>query len=116
MAELTVRTREAAPFTVVEVEGDLDLVSVGTLRSALEGLFRERRSHLVLDLRGVPFLDSTGLGVLVAAQRAVKPHGGEVRIVCADEHILRVLSITGLDQVVAIHPTLEAALAGDAPA
>lgn len=116
MSELTVTSEDLGPFTVVETTGDLDLVSAPVLRTSLESLFRDGRIRLVLDLRGVPFVDSTGLGVLVGALRAVKPHGGDIRIVCTADRVLRVFSITGLDQVFAVYDTPESAVEATAGA
>jgi len=110
MSELSVTSGDLGDFTVVETTGDLDLVSAPLLRTSLESLFREGRIRLVLDLRGVPFVDSTGLGVLVGALRAVKPHGGDIRIACTAERVLRVFSITGVDQVLAVFDTPESAV------
>ncbi|WP_312719736.1 STAS domain-containing protein [Mobilicoccus sp.] len=110
MTELTVTSEDLGPFTVVETTGDLDLVSAPVLRTSLESLFRDGRIRLILDLRGVPFVDSTGLGVLVGALRAVKPHGGDIRIVCTAERVLRVFSITGLDQVFEVFDSPQSAV------
>ncbi|WP_040157657.1 STAS domain-containing protein [Mobilicoccus massiliensis] len=110
MNELSVSSHDMGRFTVVEATGDIDLISAPVLRASLDTLFRDARSRLVMDLRGVPFLDSTGLGVLVGAQRAVRHHGGDVRIVCSDPRVLRVFSITGLDQVFSIYDSPEQAV------
>ncbi|GAB47429.1 STAS domain-containing protein [Mobilicoccus pelagius] len=115
MTDLSVTSEDLGPFTVVQATGDIDLVSAPVLRNSLESLFRQGRIRLVLDLRGVPFVDSTGLGILVGAQRAVAPHGGEVRLVCTAERVLRVFSITGLDQVFSVHTTPAEAAASAPP-
>lgn len=110
MSELSVSSHEQGRFTVVEANGDIDLISAPVLRGSLESLFRDSRLALIIDLRGVPFLDSSGLGVLVGAQRAVRPHGGDIRLVCHEPRVLRVFSITGLDQVFSIYDSPESAI------
>jgi len=116
MTELSVTSQELGSFTVVEATGDIDLVSAPVLRSSLESLFRQGCLRLVLDLRGVPFVDSTGLGVLVGAQRVVARHDGEIRLVCTADRVLRVFSITGLDQVFSVFATPEEAVEADVEA
>lgn len=112
MRDLSVSSRDEGRFTVVEVVGDVDLASAPVLRRTFESLLREGRTHLIVDLQGVPFVDSSGLGVLVGAQRLLKPRGGDVRLVCSAARVLRVLSITGLDQLFTIYDSLGEAVEG----
>ncbi|MDO5627652.1 MAG: STAS domain-containing protein [Mobilicoccus sp.] len=111
MSELSMTSRDAGAFTLVEADGDIDLISAPVLRASFERLFRDERIHLVMDLSRVPFIDSTGLGVLVGALRTVKRHGGDIRVVCANPRVLRVFTITGLDQVFTVFDTPDEALA-----
>jgi anti-sigma B factor antagonist len=53
--------------------------------------------EIVVEFAGVTFVDSTGLGVLVAALKRARADGGNVRLVGARPHMLRVLELTGLD-------------------
>lgn len=55
--------------------------------------------HLVVDLSGVGFMDSTGLGVLVGALRLARLHNGSLHLVGPRERIHRIMAITGLDSV-----------------
>lgn len=55
--------------------------------------------HLVVDLSGVGFMDSTGLGVLVGALRLARLHNGSLYLVAPRERIHRIMAITGLDSV-----------------
>ena len=65
----------------------------------------------MLDLEGVDFLDSTGLGTIVSALKRARTHGGDLRLVCTEARITRLFEITGLDKAVPLHPTLDAAIA-----
>ena len=56
-------------------------------------------------------VDSTGLGALVEARAATTEKGGSLPLVCQHERILKLFTITGLDSVFAIHPTVDAAVA-----
>ena len=67
--------------------------------------------HLVVDLQGVTFMDSTGLGVLVGRLKLVRVQDGTLKLVCTSERILKVFAITGLDKVFQIFDSIDEALA-----
>jgi len=69
--------------------------------------------HIIADLRGVTFLDSTGLGVLVGSLKRLRSHGGSLRVVISADRILRIFRITGLANVFALHLSLQEALSAD---
>jgi anti-sigma B factor antagonist len=96
---------------VVEAVGAVDLASVPQLRDAISEHIVAGRTNLLVDLRAVTYVDSTGLGVLVGASKAVHAAGGSLRLVCDNPRLLRLLRITGLDKAFAVYPTVEAALA-----
>jgi anti-sigma B factor antagonist len=100
------------PFAVLAVAGEVDVATAPGLRTQLLDLIGQGQRNLVVDLEGVEFLDSTGLGVLVSTVKRVRSEGGDLALVCTRHQILRVFEITGLTTVFAIHETLEQALAG----
>jgi anti-sigma B factor antagonist len=95
--------------TVLGIEGDLDLASAPELKWALGDLQASGARHVVVDLEKVSFIDSTALGVLVGAQRALAD-GIRMAIACDEENVLRIFELTGLDCMFEIVPTLEDAL------
>ena len=111
--DLSVTTREEGGRTIVEVGGEIDVYSAPTLRDRLNGLVAEGHHDLVVDMQGVEFLDSTGLGVLVGGLKRVRTQHGSLQLVCSQERVLKVFRITGLTKVFAIHDTVEQALATD---
>ncbi len=110
--QLRTEVSEIAGWTVVSVYGELDVATSPDLRERLISLVSEGRVQLVLDLDGVDFLDSTGLGTVVGALKRVRTHGGDLRLVCTEARITRLFEITGLDKAVPLLPTLDAAVAG----
>ena len=66
----SLQTEEKDGSTVVHLEGELDLAGVRKLREALHSAQHADVSQIIVDLRGLTFLDSTGLGVLIAADLA----------------------------------------------
>jgi anti-sigma B factor antagonist len=96
-------------WAVVALTGDADLAAAGRLRATLTEATVSTPSWLVLDLAGLDFIDSTGLGVLVGALRRVRAGGGDVRVAAAQPGIARVFSVTGLDRVFGVYPTVDEA-------
>lgn len=97
---------------VVVVRGRLDRKTGPVLRRRLIDLVSSGQHHLALDLDGVESVDFTGLGVLVGGRRRVLSHQGSLRLVYAQQPVLKVLlQITGLAKLFAIHGSLEDVLA-----
>lgn len=114
MTDLDITGSDEGDFTVIRLVGDLDVSAVGRLRDALGRLITRPDEKVVIDLTDVPFLDSTGLGVLVARLRQQRQEGGDLVLVIPSERLLRNFRITGLDRVFQIHPSVAAAVAADA--
>lgn len=90
--------------------GSLDIATSPTLRAALIEAADRNEHEIVVDLVHLEFLDSTGLGALIGAHKRASENGGSVRLVAAEGQILRLLRITGLLDVFAVYPTIDAAL------
>lgn len=111
MSELSVVRRDEGACTVVEVSGDVEVISASVLRGWFAKLLHEGRSDVVLDMAKVTFIDSTGLGVLVGALRTLRSLGGDMRLASPPARVQRVFSITGVDQVLAVYDSVEDATA-----
>jgi anti-sigma B factor antagonist len=109
MEDLSLATREVAGYTVVEVRGEVDVYTASLLRERLLAVIDGGAGRVVADLRGVDFLDSTGLGVLVGALKRLRMSGGDLTLVCDNEKLLKIFQVTALDRVFAVHDTVEAA-------
>lgn len=97
-------------LTIVTVEGELDVHTAPQLSKVLDGVYGAGRS-VVVDLSGVPFMDSTGLSVFVTALKRTKEADGQLGLVVTEPAVLKVFMITGLDTVLAVHESRAAALA-----
>ena len=106
---VTVSTAHGLP--VVSVQGEVDISTVGALDDALTVQLDGGARSLVVDFRGVTFLDSTGLSALVRAHRRCTAAGGGLALVMDDAKLLRLLTISGLDRLLRSFPSLDAALA-----
>lgn len=109
--DLTLATRDVNGQVVVDVTGEIDVYTAPKLRDKITELVANGVYDLVIDMEGVEFLDSTGLGVLVGGLKKVRVHDGSLSLVCTQDRLLKIFQITGLSKVFAIHDTAESALA-----
>lgn len=97
--------------TVIEVGGEVDMVTSPHLRSAVLDQYAAGTELVVLDLDGVTFLGTSGLAVLIEVREAAHAAGVELRLACTARRVLRPLSIAGLVPLFDIHDTVDQALA-----
>lgn len=109
--DVSVHTEVHGEQVVVQVAGEIDVYTAASLREKLADLIDADHTDVIVDLTGVTFMDSTGLGVLVGALKKVRGYGGRLQLVIDQEKVIKVFRITALTQVFTIHETLEAALA-----
>ncbi len=110
MLDLSVRTQSRDGRGVVTVVGEVDVYTAPRLRERMFDLISEGEHDLIIDLTGVEFLDSTGLGVLIHGRNRLSEHHGSLALVCAQERILKVFRITGLIGLFPFYTDLEAAM------
>ena len=94
---LTVTVREMSTLAVVELIGELDVASVATLRETLLTLDLDGGINLAINLQGLSFLGSTGIGIIIAACKRVRAAGGSFSVWCDDGLTRRTLEIAGLE-------------------
>ena len=109
--DLSLQTREVDDRTIVAVGGEIDVYTAPKLRDKITELVGEGHHDLVIDMEGVDFLDSTGLGVLVGGLKKVRAHDGSLQLVCNQDRLLKIFRITGLAKVFVIHDSADGALA-----
>ena len=93
--------------TVCRPVGELDAFTVSQFRQALAELASSPR--LLIDLAGVPFVDSAGLGALIGGIRRVRELGGDVAVACPRPTLTRLLHTTGFDRIVTVAPSVDEA-------
>jgi anti-anti-sigma factor len=105
---ITVDTTAVPGSVLIDVGGELDLLTAPALRDTLFSQVAAPGSEVILLLDAVDFMASTALGVIVEVVQSAKLKGSHLRIVCANRTVLRPLELTGLDQILDIYPTLDA--------
>jgi anti-sigma B factor antagonist len=98
MTALEVSTRDREGGAHVALSGELDIATAPKLEEEVHRLEAEGRRLIVLDLRGLEFMDSSGLRALLAADTRARERGARLVIVRGDDRIQRVLRITRLDE------------------
>ena len=109
---LQLRTaRIEAGTYLVEVDGDLDLHSAPDLGHCLDGLIETGARVLIVDLARTSFVDSTGLGVLIAGTKLARLGHGELHIVDARPAAAQLFDVTGMNAFLSVLPKVSDALA-----
>lgn len=110
-APLVIRLERDRRAAIVHVAGEIDLSTAPMLRESITTELKESPPLLIVDLTEVGFLASAGLNELIVAGKQAEPLT-RLRVVTAGRTtILRTLNLTGLDNVLAIFPTVDEALA-----
>ncbi|HEY3736215.1 MAG TPA: STAS domain-containing protein [Jatrophihabitans sp.] len=94
---------------VTRLIGEVDLHSAAELSTKLNDVIAND-PKVVLDLDEVGFLDSTGLGALVAARTNATDRGGDLVLVCTQQRLLKLFAITGLQSVFQFHEDVASAV------
>jgi anti-sigma B factor antagonist len=98
VSAITFSIEEAAGRAVVALEGELDIAAVAEIEPELERLERGGLSALVLDLRGVTFLDSSGIRMILAADARARAQARRLVVVPGPEPVHRVFELALLDR------------------
>jgi anti-sigma B factor antagonist len=109
---LSVQDQEVSGVTVVRAAGRLTLSdSNGALKNAINSLVEAGRLQFVLNLEGVPYVDSSGLGEIASAHVTVSRTGGRLLLAAVNERVMEALTVTKLMRVLTAAPDEQAAIA-----
>lgn len=109
--ELKIETRTVGRWTVLKLVGEVDVYTCGMLREAVNRAVADECYFLAVDVQAVDFMDSSGLGVIVGAHKRLRGHQGMLALVSPNKQMRRILSLTGLDQILNVKQSV-----GDATA
>jgi anti-sigma B factor antagonist len=110
---LEIAEREMAPdITVVELAGNLELGRESQrIETLVDDLVKRGSTRVIFDMKGVEHMDSTGLGMLALASGKLRESGGSLAIVAPGGRVLELLTMTQINMIVKVCPTVEAAVA-----
>jgi anti-anti-sigma factor len=107
-----VDTRDDGRAAVITVSGELDLASSAALEEEVARVTRSDVAQVVIDLRELEFMDSTGLSTLVKAHQRAEDAGKEFGLVRGPQQVQRLLSLTGVEERLTFADTPEELLSG----
>ncbi|MFI2712313.1 STAS domain-containing protein [Micromonospora sp. NPDC018662] len=100
---LLLSVRSGRGCTVLEVRGELDMATSPRLHEALQRLIDAGDRQVVVDLAGVGFMDSSGLGALVVMFKALREAGGRLVLAAVRPPVRSVLAVTSVDRAIRVH-------------
>lgn len=102
--QLVLETTRIGLHDVIVASGEIDLASAARFESAIEGFSGQ---EVVLDLRGVDFMDSAGLKVLLGQRSRLDESGGALRLVLGEGVVMRLLELTSVSDAFSISQTID---------
>jgi len=102
--------RQSGQVSLVDVSGNLTLLEVGGLCESINTLLKQGRKNIVLNLSGLLYLDSSGIGELARMYATVLKRGGEMKVIGLTARVEEVLKMTRLYQVFPEFPDEQSAL------
>ena len=109
-SNFSVNIRQSGAISLVDVSGRLTSFETGALRDAISRLLKQGRKDIVLNLSGLLYLDSSGIGELARMYVSVVKENGQMKVVGLSSKVEEILKITQLYQVFPEFPSEEAAL------
>lgn len=98
---------------VARIEGEVDMSNAPAIGKRLRELLTNRSVALIVDLSSTTHLDSSGIALLFGLLDELRRRQQQLHVVVPESsHLVRVLTITGVDRAVPMHATVESALAG----
>lgn len=95
---------------VLDVKGEIDVYTAPQFKEAVNKMVDSGQKHLLIDMSGVRYMDSSGFGTLLSAMKRLKPNGGTINLINVSGPIDRILKITRLNQVFATYNSLDEAI------
>lgn len=107
---MDIEVTESGGVTVVVPQGDLDMAAADQVRRTLTELVDKGQGRLLLDLGGVSYIDSSGMGAVVASMKHARGAGGDLRLCALQDDVRAIFEMTRLIKAVTVHGTRQEAL------
>ena len=100
---MEIQFRKINEHKIIEVSGEVDLYNVSDLKKALFSLTDGEHKSVVVDMKGVNYMDSSGIGALVAGHKKMKSHSGRFGLMNLHDDVLNILKLATLDKFFTIY-------------
>jgi anti-sigma B factor antagonist len=104
--DVSFQAEDLGTYTVLRASGFLDVSTSPRLRDALNEVPLGSNRHVLLDLGGIEFLDSSALGVILSAWKHMQSEGTALAVVSPHEHITKIFEITALTLSIDVYPSV----------
>lgn len=109
---LQVELEQHRKVLIVRLKGELDHHTADVVRFKMEdAILRGRCDHVVLSLKDLQFMDSSGLGVILGRYKLVKSRGGKLVVSDIQSHVRRLFELSGLFKILSVYETERSAIA-----
>ncbi len=99
--------RDVGEHKIIEVSGEVDLYNVSELKKALFSITDGKHPSVVVDMKDVNYMDSSGIGALVAGQKKMRAHNGKFALMNIHDDVLNILKLATLDKFFTIYESEE---------
>ncbi len=104
---LSIDVIEEREKTTLKLTGEIDIFTAQGLKDELYQAIDQAEKKVIVDLAGVSYLDSTGLGTFISGLKKTKEDQKEIKLIHANERVYRLFKVTGLHSVIDIEPNNE---------
>jgi anti-sigma B factor antagonist len=94
---MKIRTQDYNNVAVVELQGELDVDSVGLLQNTINDIISAQKTGIVLDMSDLEFIDSAGLGQLLYVREQCNEKNCQLRLAGLDETLTKIMEVTRLE-------------------
>ncbi len=107
---LETTTREVEGTRILDVVGEIDVYTAPQFKEAVNDVIASGQKHLLVNMAGVTYMDSSGFGTLLSATKRLRPQGGSVNLVRCNSAIDRILRITRLNTIFSTFDNIDEAI------
>ena len=100
---MDIRFRDIGEHKVIQVSGEVDLYNVSELKKALFSITDGKHHSVIVDMKKINYMDSSGIGALVAGQKKMRAHNGKFALMSPTEDVLNILKLATLDKFFKIY-------------
>lgn len=95
--------KDLGEHKIIKVSGEVDLYNVSELKKALFSITDGKHNSVIVDMKNVNYMDSSGIGALVAGQKKMRAHNGKFALINIHEDVLNILKLATLDKFFKIY-------------
>lgn len=104
---MEIEFKDIGEHKVIKVSGEVDLYNVSELKKAIFSVTDGTYPSVVIDLKDVNYMDSSGIGSLVAGQKKMRAHNGKFALMNIHDDVLNILKLATLDKFFTIYESEE---------